>query len=72
MERITKFKVGDIYIDRNKRLCTIQDILTTTNLCGEIVSIRYVSTHDFLGQKVTNSDVVETTIVMAKAREAQS
>lgn len=71
MDRITKFKVGDTYTDRNKRLCTIQDILTTTNLKGEITSIRYVATHEFLGQTVTNSDVVETTIVMAKAREVQ-
>lgn len=72
MNRVTKFKVGETYIDRNKRLCTIQDILTTTNLSGEITSIRYVATHDFLGQSVRDSDVVETTIVMAKAREVQS
>lgn len=72
MNRATKFKVGETYIDRNKRLCTIQDILTTTNLAGDICSVRYVSTHEFCGQIVSDKDVVETTIVMAKAREVQS
>ena len=61
-----KFKIGTTYKTRGKapRLCTIIDILKTYNNAGELVSIRYVSTHTFLGQTVTNNDVVETTVVM--------
>ena len=44
------------------RLCTVIDKHTTTNSAGEVVKVRYVSVHEFLGQKVVNEDVVSVTI----------
>ena len=41
---------------------TVTDILTTFNSAGELVKIRYVATHETLGQAVTDSGVVDTTI----------
>lgn len=60
------FEIGTQYLSRGKhpRLCTIIDILTTTNSNGDVVSIRYVSTHKFMGQLITDDDVVGTTIEM--------
>ena len=60
------FAPGTTYKTRGKapRLCTVVDRLNTYNIKGELVSTRYVSTHEFLGQTVTNSDVVVTTIQM--------
>lgn len=51
--------MGTQYMTRGKvkRLCTVIDKHTTTNLKGEIVRERYVSSHDFCGQKVIDSDV---------------
>ncbi len=43
-------------------ICTVTDMLTTTNLRGETVGVRYVATHLFCGQTVTNSDVAAATI----------
>ena len=59
-----KYPIGTQYRTRGKapRLCTVVDYHTTTNLAGEIVRERYVSTHQFAGQTVTNSDVVAVTI----------
>ena len=42
--------------------CTVLDILRTYNSCCELVKIRYVSGHNFLGQLVRNSDIVAVTI----------
>ena len=41
---------------------TVTDILTTFNTAGELVHIRYVATHEVLGQTVTDRGVVDTTI----------
>jgi len=64
MNRVHKFPIGTQYRTRNKRkdLCTVTDQLTTTNAKGETVSIRYVATHEFCGQTVTDYDVVEASI----------
>lgn len=61
-----KYPIGTKFKTRGKapRLCTVIDILRTYNHAGELVSIRYVATHDFLGQKVIDLDVPETTISM--------
>ncbi len=61
-----KFQIGQKYIKRGKRkdICTVIDIHTTYNSAGEVVKERYVSTHTFMGQVVTDRDVVETTIAM--------
>lgn len=59
-----RFPVGTQFTTRGKhvRLCTVIDVWTTTNLAGEVVSVRYVATHEFCGQIVTDNDVCETTI----------
>ncbi len=61
-----QFEIGTKYQSRNSRkdICTVVDILKTYNSQGELVQIRYVTTHSFLGQTVKNSDVVATTIAM--------
>ena len=41
-----------------ERVETVTDILKTYNLAGELVKTRYVAEHDFLGQTVTDSDVL--------------
>jgi hypothetical protein len=60
-----KFAIGTKYNPRGKHYqCTVVDILKTYNSAGELVRIRYVSTHTFLGQTVMDTDVCETTIAM--------
>lgn len=63
---IPRFKIGQKYTTRGKRkdICTVIDILTTTNSAGEVLKIRYVATHNFMGQVVTDSDVCDATIAM--------
>lgn len=64
--REAKYPIGTTFATRGKhpKLCTVTDILKTYNSRGELVKIRYVATHLFAGQVVTDSDVVETTIAM--------
>ena len=64
----TLFPIGYKYVANNKRkdVCTVVDYLTTTNKNGDIVGFRYVATHVFLGQVVTDYDVVHFTIQRAK------
>ena len=66
MKQEPKYSIGTQYRSRGKvqRVCTVVDILKTYNVAGELVSIRYVSSHDFMGQIVLDRDVVETTILM--------
>lgn len=61
-----RFKVGDTYRTRGKhpRLCTIRNILSTYNLQGELVCIRYVADHELNGQVITDYEVCETTVLM--------
>ena len=47
---------------KNDRIETVTDILKTYNSAGELVKTRYVAEHDFLGQKVTDRDVLGVTI----------
>lgn len=70
----TRFKIGQRYQTQGKcpRECTVTDILKTYNAVGELVSIRYVSTHQFMGRTVTNHDVVETTIARGAVSEAEA
>lgn len=60
----TKF----IPIGRDGRECTVVDILKTFNNAGELVRIRYVATHQFCGQTITDSDVVAATIARGLVR----
>lgn len=60
-----RFKIGTTFKTGGKhpRLCTVIDIHRTYSaLTGELVKLRYVSTHEFLGQQVHAYDVVDTTI----------
>ena len=61
-----EYPIGTQFKTRGKvpRLCTVTDILKTYNSAGELVKIRYVAQHDFMGQKVNDYDVVATTIAM--------
>jgi hypothetical protein len=42
----------------------VTDILTTYNSKNELVKTRYVSTHEFMGQTVTEYDVPASAISM--------
>jgi hypothetical protein len=63
-----KYAIGTQFKTRGKapRTCTVVDIYRTYNSNGELVKVRYVATHEFMGQTVTDYDVVETTIVRGK------
>lgn len=58
-------KIGTQYTDRKGQVNTVTDIYQTFNSVGELVQVRYVSSHDFLGQVVFNRDVLATTIQRA-------
>jgi hypothetical protein len=69
-ERQSKFPIGTQFVKvsakgKRRDLCTVVDIYRTYNSEGKLVSLRYVAEHDFMGQKVTDYEVVETTIVRA-------
>ena len=60
-------KVGTQFIRRGTKrrdVETVTDIYKTYNLAGELVKERYVATHEFMGQTVTDCDVVAPTIQM--------
>jgi hypothetical protein len=61
-----RFQIGQQFKTRGKHpcLCTIVDILKTYNSKGEQVRLRYVATHEFMGQAITDHDVVDSTIAM--------
>lgn len=60
----TRFPVGTIFKTggRHPRTCTVEDMLTTRNLAGDVVGIRYVASHEFMGQTVRDYDVNPVTI----------
>lgn len=60
-----RFSIGDKFIRQSRKhkyTETITDILKTYNSNDELVKVRYVATHEFLGQTVTDSDICDTTI----------
>jgi len=60
-----RFPVGTQFVPigrKDKTVHTVVDYLTTKNLAGEIVGAKYVSEHEFCGQKVRNYDVADSTI----------
>ena len=68
-----RFKIGTTFIPcgrKNGGLCTVVDILTTTNSKGDVVRIRYAATHEFMGQTLTDYDVPEVTIARGLQQEA--
>lgn len=66
-----RFKIGQKYILRGKRqdICTVIDIHKTFNNAGELVKLRYVSQHNFIGQKMTDYDVTDTAIARGISNE---
>lgn len=65
MSAAPSYGIGTVFTPvgrKTKNVCTVTDILTTRNTAGEVVKIRYVATHDFCGQTVTDHDVLEVTI----------
>lgn len=55
MRQVPRFPVGLQFVyhaDKQKRLRTIVDILTTTNSRGEVVEIEYVTAHKLSSQDV--------------------
>ena len=61
-----KYPIGTKFKTRHKhpKFCTVVDIHKTYNSKNELVKVRYVTTHEFLGQTVTDHDITETTIAM--------
>ena len=59
-----RFQVGTEYLSSGKHphLCKVLNFITCTNLAGNIVKTYYETEHEFCGQRVTESDVCETTI----------
>lgn len=60
-----EYPIGTKYQVRRKNSIntyTVTDILKTYNSKNELTKIRYVATHVFLGQTVTDHDVVPVTI----------
>ncbi len=58
------YEIGTEFLSGGKspRLCTVSDIWTTTDHLGNIVHVRYVATHEFMGQTVTERDICAVTI----------
>jgi hypothetical protein len=48
---------------------TLVDIHKTYNLAGELVQTRYVAVHDFMGQQITQDDLVLTSIQLGEKVE---
>jgi len=46
------------------RVYTVVDCQVTFNQSGAVVQQRYIATTNYLGQKLTDSDVLQTTIDM--------
>lgn len=62
-----RFTIGQQFKPVGKDyICTIVDILKTYNSKNELVKIRYVATHIFSGQLVTDYDVLDSTIARGK------
>ena len=61
-----RYLIGTEFYTRGKhpRLCTVRDIWVTYNGAGELVRVRYVATHELMGQTITDHDIVETTVAM--------
>ena len=61
---IQRFPIGTQFHTSGKhpRLCTIVDVLKTYNSNGDLVRLRYVAAHDFMGQSIQDRDIVDTTI----------
>ena len=70
MNEQPRFPIGTKYKTRGKHplVCTVTDIWKTYNYAGNLVRLRYVSTHEFCGHSVETFDVVETTVAMGEIK----
>jgi len=61
-----RIKIGTTFYMRGKtpKVCTVTDILTTTNSKGEVVDIRFVAVHEFMGQQIEDNNVIDNSILM--------
>lgn len=68
-----QFPIGTQYktLGKHPVLCTVTDHLTTTNSKGEVVNQRYVTSHEFCGQTVSETNVVAPTIARGLTKEYQ-
>jgi len=64
------YPIGTLFKTRGKfpKLCQVVDIFKTYNSKGELVRTRYVATHEFCGQIVTDYEVVKTAIAMGEIK----
>jgi hypothetical protein len=67
---MNEYKIGTKYTPKGKNyVCTVTDILKTYNSKIQLVRIRYVSSHEFMGQTVTEYDVCGVTIARGLLQE---
>lgn len=70
LEETPRYPIGTKYINKQKNRsdeCTVVDVFDTFSLkTGELVSRRYVCSHDFFGAPITNHDVPEATIARSQ------
>lgn len=60
-----EYAIGTQYIKTHgkvKQLCTVVDVWKTYDSKGELVKLRYVTSHEFCGQLVNDYNVVPVTI----------
>lgn len=59
-----RFSIGTKFqtMGKHPKVCTIVDILKTYNAKGDLVKIRYIATHEFMGQTVADYDVPDATV----------
>lgn len=67
------YTIGTQYLTLGKHpvLCTVSEILTTYNSKGALVNTRYESTHQFMDQLVSETNIVATTIARGIHRLAE-
>lgn len=69
LESKPRFKIGTKFVrstGQRKDVETVDDIYTTTNSKGQVVNIVYITSHEFMGQRVTDPEVPEATIARAR------
>ena len=64
MAQEPQFAIGQQFMTRCREphLCTIIDVHKTYNAAGELVKYRYVATHEFMGQTLTDCEVPEAMV----------
>lgn len=65
------YPIGTQYLSSGKcpRICTVVDHHFTYNSKNELIKMRYVATHNFMGQEITDCDVVAVSIARGLERK---